>query len=162
MQATTLRLGVIVLSALTLGSSAEADSFADHPVALYEGPTVLPDFDGAAADWRDYRTPIKQAAKGGVSFAGRWTLVEASCGLHCATSMALNLADGSITALPVSGEEFLYPVLFAEPTSTLLKATWVTDAPPRGRCMIGEYLLEDDTFRELNVVEHPVYEDCLE
>ena len=161
MRGTTLSMGIALLAALALAGPAAADRFADHPATPYEGPVVLPDFDGAQVDWRDFRTRITEGAQGGVSFAGRWALVQIGCGTDCTFGVAVDLADGSITPLPVSGEGFLDIVLFAEPTSFLLKATWVTGYPPSGRCMIGEYLLEGGSFRELGVVEHPVYEDCL-
>lgn len=149
------------LLATALAGPVAADRFADHPAPPYEGPLVLPDFDGAEADWRDFRTRIGDAARGGVTFAGHWTLLQVGCGTGCTWGVAIDLSDGSILPLPVSGEEYQNTELFAEPTSRLLKVTWTEGWPPEGRCLIGEFLLKGDAFRELRVHEHPIFDDCL-
>lgn len=153
-------LGLIAVTALA--SAVVADDFADHLVPPYEGSLIMPDFSGAQADFRNFRTRIAEGIHDqGITFAGHWTLIHIGCGTNCTFGYAVDLSDGSITPLPIGGENYQNKQIFHELYSNLLKATWTEGWPPDGRCLIGEWLLEDDTFRELRVFEHPVYDDCL-
>lgn len=153
---------VVLVASLVLAGAAYADTFTDHLVPPYSGEVVMPDFSGSESEFRTFRTRIAEGIhKQGISFAGHWTLIEIGCGTNCQFGYAVDLSDGSITPMPIGGEGYGDTQLYHEPYSNLLKATWTTGWAPEGRCMIGQWLLENDAFRELRIFEHPVYEDCL-
>lgn len=152
-----LVFGVVVV----LANPVAADSFSDHLVPPYKGQLVMPDFSGAQAKFRNFRTRISQGIhEQGITFAGSWSVIAIGCGTGCVFGYAVDLSNGSITPLPIGGEEFLYSRLFYEPYSNLLKATWTDGWPPDGRCMVGEWLLQRGEFRERRVYKHTKYEDC--
>lgn len=76
------------------GTRFAADNyrFADYPPKeLLTGASKLPDFSGRDADFRLYRTRIREGVAQGVNFAGHYSLIEIGCGTSCRFAFVVDL-----------------------------------------------------------------------
>lgn len=150
---------IALLSCLPV--AATAADFADYPAEIYSGGITLPDFGGAQSDFAFYKTRLGTAAKRrNAEFAGSWVVEQIGCGTSCTSTYVIDHRNGAIAVLPIGGEEQQGVILYHRPTSSLMKATWFEGSWFDGPCMIGEWVLEDGTFREISVVQHEPREDC--
>lgn len=106
------------------GPAASDADFGAHAVAIYTGASTPPDFSGAQQEYSDFQTRIDDAVAGGVNFGGHFALVEIGCGSGCRLGFIADLQSGTITDIPVGGEEFPYLTMAYRPGSSLLKASW--------------------------------------
>ncbi|MBS0457525.1 MAG: hypothetical protein JSS44_09385 [Proteobacteria bacterium] len=109
-----------------IGSIAVKDiAFDQYKADVYAGSTVLPDFDGAQKQYREYRTRITEGAKLGVNFAGHYALVTFGCGSGgCLTGYVVDETNGGVSELGFGGETQMYLNIDAKPGSNLLKASY--------------------------------------
>ncbi|MCG5075352.1 hypothetical protein [Paraburkholderia tagetis] len=69
----------------------------------------------ADARMRQYRTAIRDAAKGPINFAGRYVLASWGCGAGCVMAAAIDTQSGRVTSLPFSVSD--WPLDVTEPLS---------------------------------------------
>ncbi|MBZ4021843.1 hypothetical protein CKO11_05130 [Rhodobacter sp. TJ_12] len=142
------------------GGPAGADSFADHPVDIYTGQAVMPDFAGAQSAYSMFRTRLGEAAQGGANYAGNYVLYEMGCGTGCVMAFVIDLTSGAIMDAPVSGERQLNARYYYRADSALLKTTWIEGPWDTGICMIGEWTLDARGFHLISTTRHVPLEDC--
>jgi hypothetical protein len=75
----------LILLAFSLHSHAEVKipEFSDYAVKSYSTKTKLPDFSGRDAQFRVYRTLIREGMTEGPNFAGSFTIISIGCGASC-------------------------------------------------------------------------------
>jgi len=93
---------------------AQVPAFEDCPAPVEEKRTI-PRVKFADAQGRQFRTVIRNAAKGSVNFAGHYILATWGCGAGCVMAAAIDVKSGLATSLPftVSG----WPLDVTEPLS---------------------------------------------
>lgn len=91
---------VIALSlAQAAGAQERAPRFEDHPVReTYTGPVHAPVL--ATSEQRQFRTRLRNAAKGKPNFAGRYILGLWGCGSGCLMGGVVDAKTGKVTMLP--------------------------------------------------------------
>lgn len=101
-----------------------AASFSAYPADEFlAGPPRLPDFEGRDADYRTFRTRIRNGAKSGPNFAGYTSVVEIGCGTNCKHVYVVDLRTGRVWPFPYGWDQFELQLLYT-PDSRLLKVTW--------------------------------------
>lgn len=79
----------------------------------------MPDFNGAQVDSQSSRARIAEGVhEQGITFAEHRTLIQIGCGMDRRFGHAVSLSDGSITPLPIDGEEHGDTRLFREPCNS--------------------------------------------
>ncbi|PTV97490.1 hypothetical protein C8J27_101606 [Rhodobacter aestuarii] len=149
----------LMLGAL-MAAPALAESFSNFPAAPYQGTSKMPDFNGAQKDYTMFRTRLGNAAQREADFAGSWVVEQFGCGTGCSLAFVVDHKTGQILDLPVGGENNLYLRLYHRADSRLMKTTWIDGFWDSGKCMIGEWSLENGAFQPVAVTEHFPLEDC--
>ncbi len=110
-------------------AAAYAFEFAEFPVAkTYRGKPAKPEFNGKSKGFASFKTRIMDAMKGGVTFAGDYSVAQFGCGTGCTTVIVANNRTGQLHGLPRGGEFNQALALEFEPTSKLMLARWYTDS----------------------------------
>ncbi|MBV9992605.1 MAG: hypothetical protein JOZ72_15100 [Alphaproteobacteria bacterium] len=73
-----------------------APKFADYEAHAFAGPHVAPRVHASREAWQ-YRTNLRDAAKAGPNFAGRYTLAGWGCGTGCLDWGVVDQANGKVT-----------------------------------------------------------------
>lgn len=73
--------------------------FESFPAKRYFGPVRAPNLK-SHPDARTYRTRLRNAAKGDVSFAGEYAMATWGCGAGCIMGAAINARTGNVVFLP--------------------------------------------------------------
>ena len=82
------------------GAQRPAPRFEDYPVReVYRGPVSPVRIDSRQA--RMFRTRLREGARGGPNFAGRYTVVIWGCGTGCAQMGVVDAATGRVYFPPV-------------------------------------------------------------
>lgn len=95
-----MKLLFSILCAIVFAVNAPAQSkkvprFEDYPAPVYKGrlaPVNLKSAKGAGS----FRTRLREGAKGGVNFAGQFSLVAWGCGAGCLYTAIIDLKDGAV------------------------------------------------------------------
>jgi hypothetical protein len=95
----TLYAGLAVCMLANLAHAQGLPSFGDCPatVEAKHAPSHLAFTDARA---RQYRTAIREAAKGPVDFAGHYILANWGCGAGCVMAAAIDAKTGRVVSLP--------------------------------------------------------------
>jgi hypothetical protein len=135
-----------------------AASFADFPTFTFlSGTPRLPDFDGRDADYRLYRTRIRDGAAQGANFAGHYSMVEIGCGTSCRFAFVVDLLTGTVGSFPYGGEEQYQMGLLFSPDSRLLRVRW-SDGWDSGTCTEKDLLIEGLVWNELAQRSVPAFD----
>ena len=117
-------LSLFVLAVVsTAGAETPLPRFADHPVKeRFTGKPALPDFANNK-DARRYKSRIREGAKQGPNFAGKYTIIEWGCGSQCQSFAIVDAKTGAIYSPPfTSSWGLLYRLdsnlLIADPVSS--------------------------------------------
>ena len=90
---------------LLTSAAASAFEFAEFPVAkTYRGKSVKPDFNGESKRFAFFKTRIMDAMKGGVTFAGEFSVAQFGCGTGCTSVIVANNRTGQLYSFPRGGE----------------------------------------------------------
>jgi hypothetical protein len=134
------------------GGSGVGDAparFEDHPPrARLAGAPVAPDFRGRDADFRNYRTRLREAVAAGVNFGGHYALEVVGCGASCRFAMLVDLRTGEAGDFPYGGEEYLGMNLLFSPDSRLVRARWLV-LPDGETCLERDLVVEGMDWRVL-------------
>lgn len=121
--------------------------FAGYPAEIYRGKPRLPDFKGEDRQYWSFRTRLRNGAKGGVNFGGKYALIEIGCGAGCRSASMVDVSTGRVKpGLPLGGEDNMYLSLRYKPASRLVLARWVTDQ----RCMAEKVEWTGTAWREFD------------
>lgn len=127
--------------------------FAAYPAEAYAGERRMPDFSGAASEYRVYRTLLTEGAAQGPNFAGQFALVQVGCGAGCNAVYQIDLATGGvseITFAPSVNE------IDSRADSALLKARWFI-APEGGNaewiCHYENFVWRDGRLNSIGQAE---------
>lgn len=108
---TLLALGVMLECAY---ASPSVPAFNAYP-AKVETKHTVPSLTFADARARQYRTVIRNAAKGPIDFAGHFILATWGCGAGCIMAAAIDTTSGRVTSLPFAVSD--WPMDVPEPLS---------------------------------------------
>ena len=108
-------------------TAATLTNFAAYPAAVSKGPKVLPAFKDDQKRYAEFKSRILEAARKGVSFAGRYAVAEVGCGTGCRTGYIIDLTTGLVTDAPVDGLKIGSLGMAYRPNSTLFVAHWPSD-----------------------------------
>ena len=102
-------------------AALRAADFAAYPAEAFTGERRMPDFNGAAREYRAYRTLLSDGAAQGPNFAGRFALVQIGCGAGCNAIYQIDLATGGVTEITFAPSVI---EIDNRADSALLKARW--------------------------------------
>lgn len=127
-----------------------ADSFEQHVVSVYHGPSAKPNFQSLPGS-RMFRTKINEGIKQGVNFAGHYAIVTFGCGTSCTFSFLVDVKSGKIFDFPLGGEKNFDLLLDYRSDSKLLKASWIEGDDPIDNpiCVCQEFVLKGTAFKPL-------------
>lgn len=130
--------------------SAYADSFEQHVVSVYSGPSAKPDFQSLPGS-KMFRTRIRDGIKQGVNFAGHYAIVTFGCGTDCSFSFLVDVRSGKIFDFPLGGDKNFDLSLDYRADSKLIKASWIEGDDPIDNpiCVRQEFVLKGTTFKPL-------------
>jgi hypothetical protein len=139
------------LAALTAAIVAVASpaAWAD-PLAVYKGPIAKPDFTNSPREARLFRTAIREGLRGGVNFAGHYTIIMIGCGAGCRLVFLADARSGRITSFPLSGEQYYLLQLDFHPDSPVVKARWQRQLADHADCVAETLVLHGDRFRRIS------------
>lgn len=127
-----------------------AQDFGSYPPDRYLGGTAkAPNFNGAGAKYKAYRTRIRDGASRGANFAGHYALIEIGCGTSCRFAFAVDLLTGAIGDFPYGGEEQYQMKLHYTRDSRLVRVRW-KDTDLEDTCIQQDLLIEGLDWRVLN------------
>lgn len=152
-----LVIGIVTLGGFLLcptNGSATEPQFGDYPAKKYSAKTLMPNFNGAQREYRNYRTRIREGFKKGPNFAGAYSVIEIGCGTGCRWILIGANRTGEILSFPRGGEENLSLELEHQLSSRLLIAQW-TDYK---KCMREYFLFDGESFDVLETREMPTTE----
>jgi hypothetical protein len=95
-------------------NAQDSPTFDDCPATLQAKHTT-PRLKFTDARSRQYKTVIRDAAKGPINFAGRYILATWGCGAGCVMAAAIDAASGRVTSLPFTVSD--WPLDVSEPLS---------------------------------------------
>lgn len=114
----TLILATLLAMGITLDcahASPSMPAFSTCSAKVETKPYTMPPLKFADARARQYRTVIRDAAKGAVDFAGHFILATWGCGSGCIMAAAIDTKTGRVTSLPFSVSD--WPLDVTEPLS---------------------------------------------
>lgn len=130
-------------------------SFTDVPARKFlSGAPRLPDFGGRDADYRMYRTRIREGAAEGVNFAGHYAMIEIGCGTSCRFAFIVDLQTGQVGSFPYGGEEQYQMGMLYSPESRLLKVRWA-ESWDSDDCIEKDMLIEGLEWQEIGERKTP-------
>lgn len=142
-----------------------SETFEQYPAGVFQGPVVYPDFTGAQKQYADFRSRLTNGVKGGVNFAGHYSMVLFGCGLFCTTGYMIDLTNGQVAPVPFGnmanmGIEFRY-----RPNSTLMETAWRSDMSfdangnplndPNPTCVFENLLWQGGKWKILDQIKTP-------
>jgi len=138
-----------------------SERFKTYPITVFQGPVVYPDFAGAQKPYADYRTRLTDGVKGGVNFAGHYSLVQFGCGTGCNTGYMVDVTNGQVAPLPLGNLANTGIEYASRPDSAMLQTVWrsdmLTDAngnrlnsDPTPTCVFENLLWQGGKFKVLD------------
>lgn len=91
----------LLASITPTSAAANIPKFRDFTVDIYKGPVAAPNLS-SNSQAKTYRTRLREAAKGGVNFAGHYILASWGCGTSCATGAVIDARNGDVFFFPFS------------------------------------------------------------
>jgi hypothetical protein len=89
----------LLASITPTSAAADIPKFRDFAVDIYKGPVAAPNLS-SNSQAKTYRTRLRDAAKGGVNFAGHYILASWGCGTSCASGAVIDARNGDVFFFP--------------------------------------------------------------
>lgn len=141
-------------------AAAYAFEFAEFPVAkTYRGKPAKPEFNGKSKGFSSFKTRIIDAMKGGVTFAGEYSVAQFGCGTGCTTVIVANNRTGQLYGFPRGGEFNQALTLEYELNSNLMLARWYTDSFWE-TCIIEAFVFEEGKWIAQDALAGKGEDDC--
>src|SRR5438105_4871596 len=96
---------IFILAGFGAGQVPDREhTFKQYAVPLYRGQHAKPNFKSDPGSIQ-YRTRIREGIAGQVNFAGQYAIVIFGCGTDCIGGFLVDVRTGSISDLPLGGED---------------------------------------------------------
>ncbi len=125
---------------------------------LYKGKASKPDFTGENADFKNFRTRIREGMAQGPDFAGEFSVIQFGCGTGCSMVIVANNRTGKPYAFPRGGEDNMYLNLKYKLDSRLMAAQW--GSYDSGKCYIEYFDFAKGAWRGLGKREVGPLDSC--
>ncbi|MFK5978124.1 MAG: hypothetical protein QM488_04490 [Rhizobiaceae bacterium] len=112
--------------------------FEDYPARAYRARVQSPDLS-SHPDAKTYRTRLRNAAKGGVNFAGDHVLAIWGCGANCLMGAVINARSGFVQFLPgtvccwLDTNENINPIEFRTDSNLLVLTGLINEQEPMAK-----------------------------
>lgn len=120
------------------GPATKSLWFEDYPEPVYRASVQSPDLS-SHPDARTYRTRLRNAAKGGVNFAGDHILAMWGCGTNCLMGAVINARSGYVQFLPgtvccwLDTNENINPIEFRTDSNLLVLTGLINEQEPMAK-----------------------------
>lgn len=120
------------------GPTTRSLRFEDYPAQVYRAPAQAPDIF-SHPDARTYRTRLRNAAEGGVNFAGDHVLATWGCGGNCLMGAVINARTGYVQFLPgtvccwLDTSEDINPIEFRKDSNLLVLTGLINEQGPMAK-----------------------------
>jgi len=120
------------------GPTTNGLRFEDYPAQVYRAPVRSPDIS-SDPDAGTYRTRLRNAAKGGVNFAGDHVLAIWGCGGNCLMGAVINARSGYVQFLPgtvccwLDTNENINPIEFRTDSNMLVLTGLINEQEPMAK-----------------------------
>ncbi|MBC2858597.1 hypothetical protein [Stappia sp. 28M-7] len=145
----------LLASITPTSAAADIPKFRDFTVDIYKGPVAAPNLS-SNSQAKTYRTRLRDAAKGGVNFAGHYILASWGCGTSCATGAVIDARNGDVFFFPFfvccwgNVDDGFHPIEFRKNSTLVVFAGLRNEQGPMGAHF---YDFRSGNFAHLKTIE---------